>query len=332
MRIILLITLLCSGMLNAQDIHFSQYFHVPLGQNPAAIGAFEGDYRIHGVFRQQWRAVTVPYRTFGAGGDMHQVSNIEGLGAGMWLYNDRAGDGRLNTFHINIGGSYEYELPDAEGHSVRGGLQLGYTTRNLDPQQFQWDSQYNGAFYDPNLPTGEQFTTDVSSHFDLHTGLLYRFFQDHRNSQELGLALFNINTPEIGFLNRDPAQLNTRVLCHFAIQRPVNEFWDIIPSMQFQSQGQFNEFIVGGSARRILYDQYGFVQAVRAGLYYRSADAGYIYAGLDQGDWQFGISYDINLSDLVPASRSRGGLELTAVRIIRTRPVPKKYRSCPSDI
>ena len=101
---------------------------------------------------------------------------------------------------------------------------------------------------------------------------------------------------------------------------------------QYQNQGQFNEFIIGGSVRRILYDEYGYVQAVRAGLYYRSADAGYIFAGLDQGDWRFGLSYDINLSDLVPASMNRGGIEMTAIRIIRTRPVPKKYRSCPTDI
>ena len=52
----------------AQDIHFSQFFNVPMGLNPGCIGQFDGDYRAHGVFRQQWRSVTVPYRTFGLGG------------------------------------------------------------------------------------------------------------------------------------------------------------------------------------------------------------------------------------------------------------------------
>lgn len=332
MRKVLFILLLASLSSLAQDVHFSQFFMVPLGQNPAGIGAFEGDYRIHGVFRQQWRSVTVPYRTFGLGGDARNVKDLEGVGAGLWIYNDRAGDGELNTFHIDIGGSYEYELPDAEGHVIRAGLQIGYTNINLDPSQFQWDSQYNGSVYDPGLPTGEVFAQDVTSHIDFHTGFLYRYFGDHRNNQQAGIALYNLNKPEIGFLNRDPARLNSRLVVHGQIHRPFDPLWDAIPMVQFQSQGQFTEFIVGGSVRRILYDQYGFVQAVRAGLYYRSADAGYIFAGLDQGDWQFGLSYDINLSDLVPASRNRGGIEMTAIRIIRTRPVPKKYRACPTDI
>ena len=53
----------------AQDIHFSQFFHTPLASSPGNIGAFDGDYRVHGIFRQQWRAVTQPYRTFGLGYD-----------------------------------------------------------------------------------------------------------------------------------------------------------------------------------------------------------------------------------------------------------------------
>ncbi|MFN3874455.1 MAG: hypothetical protein ACK4L7_00905, partial [Flavobacteriales bacterium] len=34
-----------------QDIHFSQFFNVPLALNPACIGQFDGDHRAHGVFR-----------------------------------------------------------------------------------------------------------------------------------------------------------------------------------------------------------------------------------------------------------------------------------------
>jgi hypothetical protein len=42
------------------------------------------------------------------------------------------------------------------------------------------------------------------------------------------------------------------------------------------------------------------------------------------------VSYDINFSDLVPASRNRGGIEFTAVHIFRKRPmVPARFKACP---
>jgi hypothetical protein len=69
---------------------------------------------------------------------------------------------------------------------------------------------------------------------------------------------------------------------------------------------------------------------VQGGLFYRASDAGYVYAGLERDDWTFGVSYDINFSDLVPASRNRGGIEFTAVRVFRKRPaVPARFKACP---
>ena len=328
----LLIALLLPCFARSQDIHFSQFFQVPLALNPANIGAFDGDYRVHGVFRQQWRSVTIPYRTFGIGGDAHHLKGVEGLGVGSWIYNDRAGDGQLNTFHIDLGGSYEYALPQLEGHRVRVGVQIGMTNTNLDPTQFQWDAQYNGSVFDPRLGSGETFARDGFSHPDLQLGFVYHYFQNHRISQQVGIALYNLTTPEISFLNSTEVTLDTRLVIHGLLNRPINAFWDIQPMFQFQSQGKFREFNIGGAVRRILYDEFGYVQAIRAGLYYRSADAGYIFVGLDQGDWQFGLSYDVNLSDLVPASNNRGGLEMTVIRIFRTRTRPQKYRVCPSDI
>ena len=52
------------GLVYAQDIHFSQFMHNPLHQNPGNTGFHNGDYRFNAAFRDQWRAVTLPYNTF----------------------------------------------------------------------------------------------------------------------------------------------------------------------------------------------------------------------------------------------------------------------------
>ena len=50
-------------------------------------------------------------------------------------------------------------------------------------------------------------------------------------------------------------------------------------------------------------------------------------------DWFVGLSYDINTSTLVPASKARGGFEI-AVRYIMYRFKPKRieHRVCPDFI
>lgn len=58
-----------------------------------------------------------------------------------------------------------------------------------------------------------------------------------------------------------------------------------------------------------------------------------MYAGLEHDDWTFGLSYDINTSDLVPASRNRGGIEFAVVRIFGTRPaIPVRFKACPDQL
>jgi hypothetical protein len=54
---------------------------------------------------------------------------------------------------------------------------------------------------------------------------------------------------------------------------------------------------------------------------------------MDYNDLFVGISYDLNYSKLVPASRMRGGFELAARYIIRTfKPKKMLHRVCPDFI
>jgi len=99
------------------------------------------------------------------------------------------------------------------------------------------------------------------------------------------------------------------------------------------AQGTFRELMVGAALRYVLVDRYGSTRAVRIGGSYRAADAGMVYAGLEYDDWTAGFSYDINASDLVPASRNRGGFEVTISRVFRRRPaVPARFKACPHQL
>src|ERR1700754_5223441 len=47
----------------SQDIHFSQFFEMPLYRNPAFAGIVNGDVRVQAVFRTQWNSVANAYKT-----------------------------------------------------------------------------------------------------------------------------------------------------------------------------------------------------------------------------------------------------------------------------
>ncbi|MBK8497489.1 MAG: PorP/SprF family type IX secretion system membrane protein [Flavobacteriales bacterium] len=317
----------------AQDIHFSQFFNVPSALNPGFIGQFDGDYRTNGVYRQQWRSVTVPYRTLGIGGDARDFAGKKGLGAGAWLYNDRAGDSRLNQFHLDLGASWTEALGTAGKHSITLGARLGFTSLTLDQGGMSFDSQYNGFYYDPNLNDGENFQRDGHVHADLHAGAAYRYKPEARKELSIGFGLFNITKPGIGFLGEPDVPLDMRTDLSVQLALPIADRWDLLPMLHHMAQGKFRELDAGANARYILLDRYGLKRAVLIGLHMRARDAGYLFAGLQRDAWTFGLSYDINTSDLVPASRNRGAIEFTAIRIWKKQPpVPVRFKACPEQL
>lgn len=317
----------------AQDIHFSQFFNAPLASGPGLIGAFDGDYRFNGIFRQQWRSVTTPYRTFALGGDAANATGVQGLGLGAWLFNDKAGDSKLQLTHLSIGASWTTRLGHERRHSLRGGIQVGFTSLSLDRADLTFDNQYNGYYYDPDLATGEQFARSAMTHADIHAGASYHYQADARTHVQVALGAFNLSTPGISFLSGPSTDLDVRMTGQVMARFPIGTKLDLLPMVQYMAQGVFREMDLGTNLRYILLDSYGLNRAVLLGAHYRAADAGYLYAGLEHDDWTFGLTYDINTSDLVPASRNRGGIELTAIRILRKRPaIPVRYKACPPQI
>ena len=69
---------------NAQDIHFTQFYLTPLNTNPAYTGAFEGTFRLSGIYRDQFAGVlnSNPFRTPSFGVD---APLIKGLGKRDWI-------------------------------------------------------------------------------------------------------------------------------------------------------------------------------------------------------------------------------------------------------
>ena len=78
---------LIMGSLKSQDLHYSYYQFAPLNVNPAFAGAFNGSYRINGIFSDKQASVTPrPFRTFSLSADAPIIRGIrkqDWIGVGL---------------------------------------------------------------------------------------------------------------------------------------------------------------------------------------------------------------------------------------------------------
>ena len=84
-----------TGIANAQDPNFSQFFASPLTLNPALTGKFDGVYRIAGNYRNQWPSINNAYTTATISADFglmkNRIPDIDQFGIGFMGFTDRAG-------------------------------------------------------------------------------------------------------------------------------------------------------------------------------------------------------------------------------------------------
>jgi type IX secretion system PorP/SprF family membrane protein len=314
-----------------QDIHWSQFNDNPLFQNPASAGQFNGDQRFIANYRDQWRSVTVPFSSLSLSTDT-RLEKIPGLGIGLLLFHDVAGDGQFRTIEIQGNVAYGLKLNQDSTHLLRFGVNVGMNHRQVNWDKFYFDNQYNGIVYDPSLPTNEIYQHDRKTNASVGGGMVYEWHKNERQYMRVGYGAYNLNRPNQGFYNQE-IQRDIRHCAFVRGMYPLGFDWDILPAVQFSSQGPHRELIAGASMKYTLIKRAATYRALYAGLWYRNLDAACFSAGLDYQDLFVGLSYDINFSTLVPASRMRGGFEIALRYIIHHfKPAKVIHRVCPDFI
>jgi type IX secretion system PorP/SprF family membrane protein len=263
---------------------------------------------------------------------MSADAKVNRWGFGMLLFHDQAGDATFRTIEAQGNISRSIKITRDSMHVIRPGINFGMNHRQLNWDKLNFDSQYNGYIFDQSLPSNESYLSDRKTNFSWGFGLIYEWQKSSRIRFTTGLGLFNLNRPNQGFYNieiKRDQRFNSFIKGNFKL----NERWDLVPSIQFSFQGVYREFILGSSGKFYINPSKGIHRAINGGIWYRSKDAGYLSLGYEHKDIFVGVSYDINLSKLAPASNRRGGLEI-AVRYVIRKFKPKKiiHRVCPDFI
>jgi type IX secretion system PorP/SprF family membrane protein len=210
------------------------------------------------------------------------------------------------------------------------GLQIGLNHKNIDFTKLNFDSQFDGYKYDPNLSTNEAFGIYKFTNLNLAFGAIYSFKPKKRQELVTGIGWFNVTKSKQSFMGNPTIERDKRISIHAKANYPLNYELDIQPGLFLQFQGTYKEIVLGSNVKYIFQDKKGEYIAPYAGLWYRHKDAINLVVGAYYNNWIAGISYDVNISKLTPASHIRGGLELSLQYILHIfKPLDTKYRMCP---
>ncbi|MEZ4739827.1 MAG: PorP/SprF family type IX secretion system membrane protein [Flavobacteriales bacterium] len=305
------------GTAGAQDVHFGQFYNAPLVINPASAGDIEGDQRFALIHREQWRSVGSPFRTDAFSYDLplfRGKMNGRYLGVGINAYSDKAGSTRFGDTQANL--SLSYAIRSGAESLLAFGLQGGYGNRSAVLDGMRWDSQFNGAGYNPDLPTNESIANSSSSFVDFGAGVLGKGEWKNGMRWKAGLSAFHLNQARVSLFNSNADRLLRRFVAHGEL-RIDGEKWIWLPKFFVAQQGASREINVGGLMHRRIgmdsrYTTDKNSSAFYFGCFYRVGDAVVPTIQLEyKRKLMAGISYDVNISKLRAQTAYRGGMEVS---------------------
>lgn len=328
---LLLLLLLCgvSGLVQAQDIHFSQFFNSPLNINPALTGVSNGDQRFQANYRNQWTNVPVDYLTFSGAYDQAITDRSDSTGywslGGLFNY-DKAGDLNFHNLGLSVSASYSYKLSNT--FMITPGVSLAYNQRKFDFKSITSGNQWDGISANYGIPA-EVFDKDSNSFFDVSTGLNLRYGTSYRSFVDFGGGLFHLIRPAQGF---DDTSTNDKIKMRMNLYAMSSFFLtsrvDLLLNGLYSTQDVYKETVLNAQAKIYFNGNKERNTALFLGGGLRFGDAWYPMIALQKGRWYGSASYDFNTSDFDVATNGRGGLELS-LRYLFTRVPLLPIKPCP---
>lgn len=315
----------------SQDIHLSQFYANDHLLNPGKVGDFEGDYRVSGNYRNQWRQFSAdPYNTYILSFDkaFHYYSHeIDG---GIMVANDEFSGSGTATTKIFFSAGYGYNY---EGHTFRIGIQPGLVSRKTDvsKQTFpvQWD--YPNGTFDKNIPNQENTIRMSENYFDLNIGVLWNK-NFGKLEPEAGFAIDHINRPRDTYFDSFAERLRTRKVFHAGVDYRISGKFTLQPKWLWMWTTKANNMVLGANIQYKLQSK--IISSVFAGAYYRHGlnrvfDSAIPVAGCRFKNIDLGFNYDVTVSSLNDYVKRNGTFEIS---LLYTAPSSKpKFTNVPCD-
>jgi type IX secretion system PorP/SprF family membrane protein len=323
----LCLAVLSSVAVQAQDIHFSQFYMSPLNLNPALTGVMNCNNRLVANYRNQWSSVLKQnaYNTYSASYDTKlPVGRYDYFGVGGTLWGDKAGESEFATLQARLSGSYAKKMGGyrRKAHYLVFGADLGVSQRSINSAALKWPSQNNGQGQYCATCGDEEVIADPNFLFlDMSAGLLWFSVLDEDNNFYFGGAFSHLNRANQSFGTAN-IPLYSKFTFHAGGEFMVGKRFGLVPGVVSFFQGPSFQVNAGNSFKFLLGNSRRYHQAFQLGAWARVAnkletgklvDAFILSTRFDYEQFTIGFSYDINTSSLYTASNGNGAFEFSLV-------------------
>ncbi|MEG2071321.1 MAG: PorP/SprF family type IX secretion system membrane protein, partial [Bacteroidales bacterium] len=315
---------------------YSQFYTSPLNLNPALTGAFEGVFRFGVNQKTQWLSVTKPYLTFTGSFDAPVIksnSKRQLLGVGLTINSDRAGDSKYSSFQAIFSLSYIKSIGRKNRHKFGIGAYGGIIQRKIDYSTLTFDEQFLGGVFDPGFPITETFDKNNFVFFDCGAGFFWSYTPNKTNTFSMGASARHLNRP-----NQAVNDIATRLAIHysayFTSRFEIHHNLSLEPMLYTAFQRQAYEILFGSNIEYFIKkNNHMELFSFGGGMFYRWNDALILMGFFDWQNLRIGLSYDINLSPFLTATKGRGGVEVSVIYMYKKKRISQLGKEpCPFDV
>jgi len=289
------------------DPHFSLYYVYPSWLNPALTGVFDGDYRVAGIYRNQWGSISSPYSTSGVSADFSTSKNAN---FGVSMLNQTAGDGGYSyTTAYGNAAFTGLRFGPMESKRVVIAMQFGLIQRGFNRDKLTFGDQWNPVTgYNPASSSSDITSIKKSSSFDMGAGAFYYDAMPGKKINPFGgISFSHLTKPKDNFSKVGEATIPMRYTIHGGMRIKFSETFSLTPNVLYMKQGTSQE-IMGGAYAQI---KAAATTDFMAGVNYRVKDAIAPFVGFTHNNMMLGASYDINTSDLGNMSPGTSSFEIS---------------------
>ncbi|MBC7946544.1 MAG: PorP/SprF family type IX secretion system membrane protein [Chitinophagaceae bacterium] len=304
----LFLVMCLAGSVKAQvDPHFSQYYVYPAWLNPALTGAFDGEYRVSGIYRNQWGNISSPFSTPGLSAEFTTNKNIN---LGVSILNQKAGSGGYNYTTAYASVAYTgVKFGTNLTQRVVFGIQAGMIQRRFDRSKMTFGDQWNPVTgYNPGNPTSDVLSRTSATALDVGAGVMYFDAAPGKKSNLFaGFSVSHLTKPEDKFSATGNAKIPMRFTGHAGMRFTLSQVFSITPNILYLKQGTATEKMVGAYASYKAAPDLDLM----LGANYRFEDAISPFIGFAYKNLVLGASYDVNSSDLGKMANGSNSFEIS---------------------
>ncbi|MCF6366452.1 MAG: PorP/SprF family type IX secretion system membrane protein [Bacteroidales bacterium] len=297
----------------AQDIHFSKFFSAPLILNPANTTNYHGNWSLISNYRSQGAEIGNAYITSTVAFDFPVYINKERAGLGFIWINDKSSNNSIFVNKLFLSSAYFIRI--SHRSYLHMGLQAGYVSKKIDYSNITFPDQFDMSigYFNPDIPSIEILQNESISYLDLNWGLIWSY-KTQKFTSEIGMSMFHYNKPVESFSSAD-YRLNPRYVFHAFTEKAFLNNYFIKPKLIYVNQNKASELLIGFDTGLLFFDnkisKNAYIGTFFRGGLKRNPDAFIVKTGFNYKNFDFAISYDIEIPGYEFYSYTKSSFELS---------------------